>query len=100
MRRKFESYRLSRLAEGDLAEIYDYTVEHWSVHQANRYIRDIQAAIAGLVEGAKVGRKRVDVPEGYLAYLVGSHLIIYRETDMIVVVRVPHTSMDVPRHLG
>jgi len=37
MNRKFESYRLSRRAEGDLAEIYDYTAEHWSVDQADRY---------------------------------------------------------------
>jgi toxin ParE1/3/4 len=87
------------LAEGDLAEIYDYTVEHWSVDQANRYIRGIETAIVGLVEGTELGRRRIDVPEGYLAHRVGSHQIIYRETNLILVVRVLHTSMDVPRHL-
>jgi toxin ParE1/3/4 len=99
MRREFESYRLSRLAERDLEAIYDYTVEHWSVDQANRYIANIRAAIADLVEGSKVGRKRGDLPEGYLVCLVGSHLIIFRETNLILVVRMLHTSMDAPRHL-
>jgi toxin ParE1/3/4 len=99
MRRKFESYRLSRLAERDLEEIYEYTVNRWSVDQAIRYIANIRAAIAGLVEGSKVGRKRGDLPEGYLARRVGSHLIIFRETNLILVVRVLHTSMDAPRHL-
>jgi toxin ParE1/3/4 len=99
MGRRFEGYRLSRLAEADLVEIYDYTVEQWSVNQANRYVTDIQSAISALVEGVKVGRRRVDMPDGYLAQRVGSHLIIYRETNMILIVRVLHTSMDAPRHI-
>ena len=67
MPRRFDSYRLSRLAEGDLAEIYSYTVAHWSVDQANRYVTDIRDALTDLVEGAKAGRTRSDVPDGYLA---------------------------------
>jgi|HubBroStandDraft_3_1064219.scaffolds.fasta_scaffold288322_2 toxin ParE1/3/4 len=99
MPRKFESYRLSRMAEGDLADIYEYTVTHWSVDQANSYITDIRSAVTGLVEGTKGGRMRPDLPEGYLAHLVGSHLIIYRETKLILVARVLHASMDVARRL-
>ncbi len=101
MARRFDSYRLSRRAELDLEDIFDHTVTHWSFEQANRYISDIRAALAGLVEGIKIGRKRPDVAKGYLCYLVGAHLIIYRVEDEIVrVVRVLHASMDIPRHLA
>ena len=97
---KFTSYRLSRRAEHDLEGIYTYTVKHWSVDQANRYIADIRAAILGLVDGGKVGRQRPDVIAGVLSYPVGSHLIFYRETEHIMVVRILHGMMDHSQHLG
>jgi len=100
MPRRFDSYRLSRRAEIDLADIYAYTVAHWSVDQAKSYIADIRTAITGLVEGAKVGRKRAEIAPGFLSYSVGSHLIFYRETEHILVARVLHAAMDLPRHLG
>lgn len=101
MARRFDSYRLSRLAEFDLEDIFDYTVKHWSVDQAERYLADIRAALDGLVAGVKLGRKRPDVADGYLSYLVGAHLIIYRvEADLIRVVRVLHAAMDIPSHLA
>jgi len=31
--------------------------------------------------------------------MVGSHLIVYRETNLILVVRVLHQAMDAPRYL-
>lgn len=99
MPRKFESYRLSRRAEIDLEGIYAYTVKQWSVDQANRYTADIQAAIAGLVAGTKIGHQRPDVAAGYLSYAVGSHFIFYRETELILVTRILHQAMDAPRHL-
>ena len=99
MPRKFDSYRLSKRAEADLAQIYAYTASHWSVEQANRYIGDIRSTIAGLVEGAKAGRRRADLSEDYLFCMVGSHLTVYRETNLILVVRVLHQAMDAPRYL-
>jgi toxin ParE1/3/4 len=99
MPRKFESYRLSRRAEIDLAEIYAYTVTHWSKDQAIRYVIDIREAIAGLVTGRKIGRRRAEVGADYLCYRVGLHLIFYRETEHILVARVLHASMDLQRHL-
>ena len=99
MRRTFESFRLSRQAEIDLAEIYAFTVANWSIDQANRYTADISAAVTGLVDGGKAGRRRTDVSGGYLSYVVGAHVIFYRETNLILVARVLHSAMDVARHL-
>jgi toxin ParE1/3/4 len=100
MPREFESYRLSRRAEIDLADIYAYTARNWSADQANRYIGEIASAITGLVSGSKIGRKRSDIAAGYLSYTVGSHVIFYRETEHILIARVLHGAMDLPRHLS
>jgi toxin ParE1/3/4 len=92
-------HRLSRLAEADLEDIYTYTVDHWSVDQANRYIGELQSAIQELVAGSRAGR-RFEALEGYFSLPVGSHTIIYREGDtMILVVRILHKAMDAARHL-
>jgi len=99
MPRKFDSYRLSRRAEIDLAEIYTYTVTQWSIDQANRYVTDVQIAINGLVAGTKIGRKRPDIAAAYLCYGVGSHMIFYREAEHILVARILHAAMDPRRHL-
>ena len=37
MRRMMQKYRLSRLAEKDLAGIWRYTLENWSREQAKSY---------------------------------------------------------------
>ena len=99
MPRRFESYRLTRRAEADLADIYAFTVANWSVDQANRYTADIRAAITGLVDGSRIGRSRADLGAGYLSLGVGSHLIFYRETELILVARILHAAMDLPSHL-
>jgi toxin ParE1/3/4 len=41
-------YRLSRRAQRDLDEIYDYTVAQWSLPQAMRYTDNLEAALAEL----------------------------------------------------
>ena len=98
MARKSNSYRLSRLAEADLENIYAYTVEGWSIDQANQYIGELRAAILGLAAGTKIGH-RLEGMTGYFSLLVGSHNIICRETGMIVIARILHKMMDAPRHL-
>ncbi len=98
MDRKFDSYRLSKLAETDLENIFTYTAENWSLDQAYRYTTDLQAGILGLVAGTKIGR-RLEVAGGYFSLLAGSHKIIYREAASIYVVRILHKAMDTPRHI-
>lgn len=92
-------YGLSPLAEADIEEIWRYTVENWSVKQAEAYHADILDAFEGLASGLKVGR-RADIRKGYFKYLVGSHVIYYRQQDMeIVIIRILHQRMDVSLHL-
>jgi len=92
-------YRISPAAENDLAEIWRYTARRWSLEQAESYHEQIVAAFEGLAAGTKKGRT-VDVRPGYLKYLVGSHLIFFRErSGRLEIVRILHSRMDVGRHL-
>ena len=93
------SYRLSPLAESDLEQIWLYTLNEWSVNQANRYYDQIMDTIEELASGQKQGRK-VDIRDGYLKYAVGRHFVFFRCSDgMTDVIRVLQQSMDTGRYL-
>ena len=93
------SYRLSPLAESDLEQIWLYTLNEWSLDQANRYYDQIMDAIEELASGQKQGRK-ADIREGYLKYAVGRHFVFFRRSDgMTDVIRVLHQSMEAGLHL-
>jgi len=94
-----KSLVFSPAAHDDLAAIWGYTAEHWSVNQADRYVDDIQDACYALAAGTRQGRP-VDVRAGYLKYLVGSHFIYFRnQNKYLEVIRILHGQMDAERHL-
>ncbi|MFT4184560.1 MAG: type II toxin-antitoxin system RelE/ParE family toxin [Rhizobium sp.] len=56
-------------------------------------------AFEGLASGLKIGCS-ADIREGYFKYLVGFHVIYYRQQDMeIAIIRILHQRMDVSLHL-
>ena len=94
------SYTLSPAAQSDLESIWDYTVSHWGVAQAEDYTRKIQAACEALSEGRMVSRSAEDIRAGYRKAAVGSHMMFFRmQSGVMEIVRILHQSMDVERHL-
>lgn len=92
-------YRLTRQAVADLADIWTLTARTWSAGQADRYNRDLLAAIEGQATGERRGRP-VEDRKTHLKYLVGSHFVVYRAVDAgLLIVRILHKRMDVGRHL-
>jgi toxin ParE1/3/4 len=93
-------YVLSPRAEADLGEIWDYTQGRWGLDQAERYLRQIQAAFELLARNSRLGRSAGAIRRGYRKHASGAHVIFYREiAGGIDVVRILHRRMDVPRHL-
>ena len=93
-------YVLSPRAKADIDEIWDYTVAHWNLEQAETYIRWIQAAIEVIAAEPETGRSCEAVRAGYRKHSVGSHIIFFRLTrGGIDVVRILHGRMDFERHL-
>lgn len=96
---KARTVRLTPLAETDLEDIWTYTFERWSLEQAEHYVGELAAAFERLARGEWVGRSS-RAGDGYRRYLVGAHVVFYRETtETLDVIRVLHQRMDVDRHL-
>jgi toxin ParE1/3/4 len=93
-------YVLSPRAQGDLDEIWTYTVKHWGIGQAMIYLRQIGQHIEIVAAQPMLGRACPEVRVGYYKYPSGSHVLFYRLIDGgIDVVRILHERIDVGRHL-
>lgn len=94
--------RVSQAAADDLKDIWLYTVEHWSVEQADRYLGMILDGFDIILYDPAVGKDFSLVREGYFGLKVGSHLIFYRLDGTgvgIEIIRVLHEQMDVENRL-
>jgi toxin ParE1/3/4 len=98
MRAEPRLYRLSPMAKKDLAGIWRYTQERWSLEQADRYYRDLISALEDLAGDKRKGKSMDGIRRGYLGLASGSHFIIYRERQ-VVVIRILHQRMNLKRHL-
>jgi toxin ParE1/3/4 len=95
-------YRLSRETGNNLRDIEDYTTRRWGKDQREKYLREIFAAFTKLAAHPELGHSRPDVPPPFLAYGIGSHLIVYRHNqpkERIEVLAVLHTAMDIEKRI-
>ena len=94
-------YRLSEEADRDIYEIAQYTLEHWSEAQAQRYVYGLESAFQRLCDNPRLGKASDDVRTGYFRHRYRSHMIFFKRSDddNVTIVRVPHGRMDFVRHL-
>ena len=94
------AYVISKKAVADLEEIWLYTVEKWSVVQADRYYNLIFDEINFICRNSNSGKSMEHVRKGYRASKVKSHLIFYRvSNNTIEVIRILHERMDIENRL-
>ncbi len=96
-------YQLSVKAAEDIEQIWLYTVENWSLAQADRYINLIIDEIEYLANHPASGKDCSHIRENYRSARVKSHVIFYRAIDSnteIEVIRILHQSMDIENHLN
>lgn len=94
--------KVSQAAADDLEGIWLYTIEHWSLEQADRYLNLILDGFDLILNDPKSGRDFSHVRKSYFAANVGSHLVFYRideAADELEVVRVLHERMDIENRL-
>lgn len=87
------AYRLSDLAESDLAEIWSYVAED-SPTRADRLIDAIFDRFELLVEQPRIGRNRPEFGEGVRSLVVESYVIYYRHEGDILIARILHGRRD------
>ena len=92
--------RLTPAALRDIESIWQYTAEQWGVAQASFYIDKLDACFDVLAQSPTVAPTCDHIRPGYRRQLVEHHAVYYRiEGAMVIVVRVLHERMHVPRHL-
>lgn len=95
------SYKISVNAAEDIEQIWLYTVDNWSVEQADRYVNLIFDEIEYLADNPVSGKDLNHIRKEYRCSKVKSHLILYRlvEKNGIEIIRVLHQRMDIVHQL-
>jgi toxin ParE1/3/4 len=92
--------KLAPKARQDFIDILRYTGETWGPTQLLTYRDKINDALQAISQNPQLGHGRSDLPAPHLAYLVGSHVIVYRVgADGLGVVRILHQRMSPAKHL-
>lgn len=92
---------ISELALEDLDNIWEYTVEEWSIEQANKYYNEIFSAIGNICENSDIDKPIDEVKKGHLRTNVKSHMIIYKvKGTTIYIDRILHQKMDIEKHFN
>ncbi len=93
-------YEISKLAETDLENIWLYTLENWSLPQANKYYSLIIAEIQSICHNLKIGKTIEEIKTEHRIRKVQTHLIVYQiKQDKIWVDRILHKRMDIESKL-
>ncbi len=94
-------YRLTPAAERDLENIWLYTLQQWSIEQADRYVGILVDAFAELAQSPNSAPSCDHIRQGYRRRSVERHMIYFRITNYgVSIVRVLHERMDVSRHIA
>lgn len=94
-----EFYVLSEIADKDLEEIFDYTMNKFGFDQAEKYLLQIDEIFKMLMKNPESGKQRNEIKEGLYSFPKDNHVIFYRILeDHIRIVRVLHGSRDIPNY--
>ena len=94
-----EFYILSEIADEDLEDIFDYTMNEFGFEQAEKYLIEIEDVFQSLLTNPELGKTRNEIKIGLYSFPKDHHLIFYRILDNhIRIVRVLHGSRDIPRY--
>jgi toxin ParE1/3/4 len=92
-------YELTPLARFDMREIWAYTLQRWGRRMADKYIRELTAAIGTVAADPYLGVAMDD--DACRKQIFRSHVIFYAPCERgIVVVRVLHQQMDTAGRLS
>jgi len=95
------NYKLSNEAQNDLEQIWLYTLENWSIDQADRYLNLLIDEMEYLCLKPNSGFNFSHIRTGYWRTKVKSHFIFYRinQINQLEIIRVLHERMDVENQM-
>ncbi|MBU1188284.1 MAG: type II toxin-antitoxin system RelE/ParE family toxin [Gammaproteobacteria bacterium] len=93
-----EKFRISRAARQDLLRIGRFTERRWGKAKRNHYLGQLDEAFALIAKNHSIGSICDEIYQGYRKLPEGSHVIYYRVTDMVEIIRILHERMDPDLH--
>lgn len=94
-------YILSEIADKDLEDIFDHTLDKFGFEQAEKYLLEIEEVFQNLIVNPQLGKKRDEIKQGLYSFPKDNHVIFYRILDHhIRIVRVLHGSRDIPKYFN
>jgi len=93
-------YKISRKAEIDLANIYEYGIETFGMKHAKNYLLGTHQVFEILTDNVNLGRDASEFMLLLKRFSYKSHTIFYLVTDIgILIVRILNQSMDYENNL-
>jgi len=94
-------YKTTPEADNDLIGIYIRGFKKFGERQAEKYFSELENCFQILSETPLICRERTEFTPPVRIHHHGRHLIVYIiRGDLILIVRVLHDRMDLPRHLS
>jgi toxin ParE1/3/4 len=96
------NYKITRLAQSDIQSIWNYTVEQWSLGQAEKYVDGLFACFDAIADGITQGKTIDHIRQGYRKATYGRHIVFFRfgNDQLPEIIRVLHSSMDIENRLA
>ncbi len=95
-------YDITKEASEDLYRIWEYTVDTWSVEQADTYYSLLVGGMNEIADAPKrIGKPYDEIYPGLRAYHVRRHMLFYilQNNGRALIIRILHEKMDYARHL-
>lgn len=92
--------KLTRRANLDLVDIYDYSIEQWGEVVADEYINRLQSSLLLLQDNPELLRHNHNISERFKCFRHQKHWLICETVgDVIIVLTVLHCAMNVLENL-
>lgn len=96
-----KTIQFTNAARQDLKSIFTYTIRKWGIFQAKRYSDQLHSHIQKIASSAAFSKQVENSGRDLQQSATGRHLVIFEQAeDHILIVRILHEAMDVPRHIG
>ncbi len=94
-------FELTKKAVEDLSDIWDYTYENWSEHQADKYYQLLIDSFKEIAGKPTIGKNYPGIAESLKGLKVGRHIVFFREVDRqrVEILRILHEQMDLKNRI-
>ena len=94
-------YRITNKAVKDLEDIWNHTVETWSVRQDDLYYKMLISFCKQIANNPACGKSYNEIAEDLYGFIANKHIIFYRVVSRseIEIVRILHGKMDLKNRI-